>query len=387
MLGVCLKYTQHNYGSKLQALATVKMFEKLGVDYEIIRYNKKTLSFYLKSIPRLFNIVFLNDRYDEIQRKIEFKRHPEVKKMIDIRNAAFDSFDVNFEGHLSEVYPSYENLCEECGKRYDRVITCSDQLWSPSALGSGFYNLMFVPQDTLKISWASSFGVSNIPKSQLKQTKEYLNRIEYISMRENRGAEIVRELTGREVPVLMDPVFVFDKADWEKMVPRSQVYDEPYIFCYFLGDNPEHRKLAVQAAAKLNLKIVTIRHLDRFIAADENFGDFAPYDVGPEKFLNILRHAEYVFTDSFHGTAFSVLEEKEFVVFNRYLDKSSNSKNSRIESVCRNLGLQDRRCTADNLDIAKILSNPIDYGRVKPLVEKYRESTLDYLQIIKSDSN
>lgn len=62
MLGVCLKYTQHNYRSKLQALATIKMFEKLNIDYEIIRYNKRTISFYLKSIPRIFNFVFLNDR-------------------------------------------------------------------------------------------------------------------------------------------------------------------------------------------------------------------------------------------------------------------------------------------------------------------------------------
>lgn len=385
MLGVCLKYTQHNYGSKLQALATVKMFEKLGVDYEIIRYNKKTLSFYLKSIPRLFNISFLNDRYYELQRKVQFKKHPNVKQMIDIRNELFDRFDVNFAEHLSEMYPSYESLCENCSKRYSRVITCSDQLWSPAALGSGFYNLMFVPENTLKISWASSFGVSNIPRRQLKKTREYLNRIEYISMREKRGAEIVRELTGREVPVLIDPVFTLDKADWAQMIPRQKICDEPYIFCYFLGDNPEHRKLALQTAQRLNLKIVTLRHLDQFVADDENFGDFAPYDVSPETFLNILRYAEYVFTDSFHGTAFSVSEEKEFVVFNRYSDKSSNSKNSRIDSLCEILNLQNRRFTADNSDVAQILDTPINYEKINLIIKKYREKTLDYLKVLCRD--
>lgn len=163
MLGVCLKYTQHNYGSKLQALATIKMFEKLDIDYEIIRYDKKTLSFYIKSLPRMFNIVFLNDRYDEIQKKIEFKRHPDIKEKIKVREEKFDGFDRYFEQHLSKVYKGYKGLCSEANRRYDEFITCSDQLWSPSALGSNFYNLMFAASDKLKASWASSFGVKKIP--------------------------------------------------------------------------------------------------------------------------------------------------------------------------------------------------------------------------------
>ena len=87
MLGVCLKYTQNNYGSKLQALATIKMFDCLGLDYEIIRYNKKSLRFYIKSIPRFFNWVFINDRYLQIQRMVEFKKHPKVKAQVEIRKA------------------------------------------------------------------------------------------------------------------------------------------------------------------------------------------------------------------------------------------------------------------------------------------------------------
>ena len=103
MLGVCLKYTQNNYGSKLQALATVKMFEQLGLNYEIIRYNKKNLRFYLKSIPRFFNWVFISDRYLQVQRMIQFKKHPHVKAQVDVRNKAFDSFDVHFSEHLSPI--------------------------------------------------------------------------------------------------------------------------------------------------------------------------------------------------------------------------------------------------------------------------------------------
>lgn len=379
MLGVCLKYTQHNYGSKLQALATVKMLEELDLGYEIIRYNKKTIGFLIKSIPRFFNFVFLNDRYEQIQQKLEFKRHPELKEYIDDRNNAFDSFDVNFNSRLSDVYSSYTDLKKNCGQNYNIVLTCSDQLWSPSALGSGFYNLMFVPEETLKVSWASSFGVSNIPWYQKTRTKRYLKRIQHISMRENRGSEIVKELTDRDVPVLMDPVFAFDKSQWNQLVPYSDSEFGDYIFCYFLGDNPEYRRAAEKLSAETGLKIVTLRHLDRYVASDENFGDFAPYDVSPTRFLNILRNASYICTDSFHGTAFSVIFEKNFVVFNRYSDSSANSKNSRIESVCKNLGLENRRYS-DIESITELMKSPICYDNVSVKLEGYRKLTKQYLK-------
>lgn len=379
MLGVCLKYTQNNYGSKLQALATVKMFEQLGLNYEIIRYNKKTLRFYLKSIPRFLNWVFINDRYLQIQRKIAFKKHPRVRAQVDIRNKAFTSFDVCFSEHLSPVYSSYESLKAECSKKYDRVITCSDQLWSPSALGSGFYNLNFVSDDIPKISWSSSFGVKNIPWYQIGRTRKYLKRIEYISMRENRGMEIVKELTDRDVPVLMDPVFAFDKDAWNKMIPATESEWEKYIFCYFLGSNPEHRIAAERIAKEKNLKIVTLRHLDEYVKEDESFGDYAPYDVDPVRFLNILRNAEYICTDSFHGTAFSIIFEKKFIVFNRYDGRSSNSKNSRIDSLCQNVGLKNRRYTDVESAVAMIEEH-IEYNLVLQRVSEYRENTVKYLE-------
>ena len=379
MLGVCLKYTQNNYGSKLQALATVKMFDRLGIEYEIIRYKKRNLRFLIKSIPRFFNWVFINDRYLQIQRVLEFKKHPHVKVQVDERNRAFDSFDVCFEDRISELYNSYEDLKRKCPDTYDQVVTCSDQLWSPSALGSGFYNLMFVPSRTRKISWSSSFGVSRIPWYQKGRTRKYLNRIEYISVRENRGAEIVKELTNRDVPVLMDPVFVFDKDEWNALIPPEAPEWDRYIFCYFLGDNPEHRAAARALSDITGMSIVTLRHLDKYVDGDEAFGDIAPYDVDPARFLNILRNASYICTDSFHGIAFSIIFEKKFMVFDRYKNASSNSKNSRIESVCANVGLTDRRYT-DTEHIAQIMERDIDYAAVSQKVERYRENTKQYLK-------
>ena len=379
MLGVCLKYEQTNYGSKLQAVATVEMLRDLGMDYEIIRYNKKTLRFILKYALRCFNIVFLNDRYDQFQRKIEFNRHPEIKKNVQMRNGMFRAFDARFEQNVSEFYSSYEKLKELCPEKYDQLLTCSDQLWSPSALGSGFYNLMFAPEDMRKVSWASSFGVGQIPWYQKKRTKRYLERIEHISMRENRGAEIVQELTGRTVPVLMDPVFVYDKTEWEKLIPVAGPEWDDYIFCYFLGDNPEHRDAAKRLAEETGKKIITLRHLDRYVAEDETFGDVAPYDVDPVRFLNILRNASMICTDSFHGAAFSIINEKQFVVFNRYADQDANSKNSRIDSLCANLELNSRRYSGAG-DILNVMDQAIDYKGVSSKLAVYRERTKQYLK-------
>ena len=152
-----------------------------------------------------------------------------------------------------------------------------------------------------------------------------------------------------------------------------------YIFCYFLGSNQEHRAVAKELATKTGKRIVTLRHLDRYNADDEKFGDIAPYDVDPKRFLNILRNADYICTDSFHGMAFSIIFEKKFVVFDRYKDKSSNSKNSRIESLCSNLNLANRRFLKST-DILNAIQQDIDYLDVKSKIEKYQRNTKDYLK-------
>ncbi len=177
---------------------------------------------------------------------------------------------------------------------------------------------------------------------------------------------------------MMDPVFVFTREEWDEIIPPAEPEWENYIFCYFLGDNPEHRTAAKKLAAETGMKIVTLRHLDVFVDADESFGDYAPYDVDPVRFLNILRNATFVCTDSFHGTAFSVIFEKQFVVFDRYKNDLAYSKNSRIESVCKNLGLNDRRYI-DVSGITEQMAKEIAYDDVCQKYLRYREDTKKYL--------
>ena len=378
MIGVCIKYFHENYGGMLQAYATASYLEKIGLDYELIRYEKKhTPLTIVKALPRLLNGVLLNDKYEALIKKLGKKKHPEFAAHESERMEAFRRFKETHFTKLSPVYVGYEALCSGA-VNYNAVVTGSDQLWSPAGLPTNFYNLMFVPAQIRKISIASSFGVKEIPWYQRRRTADFLKRIDHVSMRENSGAEIVKELTGREVPVILDPVFLFDKDGWEQMIPVQREFEEPYIFAYFLGNNPEQRTAVKLAAEQLGCKIVTLRHLDRYIPEDEQFGDYAPYDIAPDRFLNLLRGAAYVCTDSFHGACFSVIHGKQFVVFNRYSDNFMFSKNSRIDTLCGNLGLQDRRF-AEHSILAEQLQAAIDYEAVQDRFAQMKQETDSYL--------
>ncbi|MDO5336999.1 MAG: polysaccharide pyruvyl transferase family protein [Eubacteriales bacterium] len=380
MIGVCIKYFHENYGGMLQAFATVKMLESRGIDYELIRYKKQlTIAEKMKSIPRLLNGILLNDKYEAFLKRKGMKRHPEFARNDAIRMKAFEQFKNKAFTKMSPEFCGYKALCEGA-KQYSAVVTGSDQLWSPAGLPTNFYNLMFVPVEIRKISYASSFGVSQIPWYQKKRTTAFLKRLDYISMRENRGSEIVKELTGKTVPTILDPVFMFNKEGWEKLIPVKREIEEPYIFAYFLGSNPEHREAVKRAAKELHCRIVALRHLDQYVADDEKFGDYAPYDVAPDRFLNLLRGASYVCTDSFHGSCFSIIHKKKFVAFNRYVEGSNHSKNSRIDSLCENLGLQSRRFTGvENLPAQ--LDMEIDYSFVNANFERIKKKTDMFLAV------
>lgn len=363
MIGVCIKYFHENYGGMLQAYATVSILEERGLEYELIQYEKQhTFIEIIKSLPRLLNGVLLNDKYEVFLKKRGMRQHQEFAKNDTIRKESFHKFRDEHFTKLSPVFKGYDMLCKGA-KRYTAVITGSDQLWSPAGLPTNYYNLQFVPDNIRKISYASSFGVRRIPWYQKKRTAMFLNRIEYISMREDRGREIVKELTGREVPTILDPVFMFDRAGWEKLIPVRQEINEPYIFAYFLGKTLEYRAAVKKAGRELGCKVVALRHLDQYVPEDESFGDIALYDVGPDKFLNLLRGANYVCTDSFHGACFSIIHRKNFVIFNRYAEGARYSKNSRIDTLCESLGLQERRYKAD-VSLAKQLRNEIDFESV-----------------------
>lgn len=367
LVGLCIVHRNHNYGSMLQSFATLVKLDELGVDYEIIDYSHpRTLQFYAGAAGRLANRDFLYSKARLFRKKAGKKLHPDYAANEAVRGERFDRFVKERFPRFSEPINEYRRL-RRYAEKFTDVLVGSDQLWLPSGNGTNFYNLMFAPRACNRIAYAASFGVSSIPAHQRKETREYLNRIRHISLREESGKRIVKELTGRDVPVILDPTMVITRKQWDEAVPDKAVTDGEYLFCYFLGNNPSHREEASALAKSLGLKIVTLRHLDEYIASDEKFGDEAPYDVGPEEFVNLIRHAKYVCTDSFHGSVFSILYHKQFISFNRYGD-GTNSRNSRLDTLFGNIGI-DRRFHGD---LKSEIQRKIDYDAVDSKLEVLR---------------
>ena len=367
LVGLCIVHKNHNYGSMLQSFATLVKLDELGVDYEIIDYSHpRTLQFYAGAAGRLANRDFLYSKARLFRKKAGKKLHPDYAANEAVRGERFDRFVKERFPRFSEPINEYRRL-RRYAEKFTDVLVGSDQLWLPSGNGTNFYNLMFAPRACNRIAYAASFGVSSIPAHQRKETAEYLNRIRHISLREESGKRIVKELTGRDVPVILDPTMVITRKQWDEAVPDKAVTDGEYLFCYFLGNNPSHREEASALAKSLGLKIVTLRHLDEYIASDEKFGDEAPYDVGPEEFVNLIRNAKYVCTDSFHGSVFSILYHKQFISFNRYGD-GKNSRNSRLDTLFGNIGI-DRRFHGD---LKSEILRKIDYDAVDSKLEVLR---------------
>ena len=378
MLGLCICYYNFNFGSMLQAYATVKEIEKRGIDYRIISYKKRlTLSFAAKNVFRIFNSAWRGEKKLIVQKKLSRMIVPEYAMNVRIRNAAFQAFmEENFDKKVFQCY-GYDQL-RRSAEKFDAFLVGSDQMWSPSGLATNFYNLMFVPDEKKKISYASSFGVSEIPFYQKKRTAEFLNRIDYLSVRENVGVKIIRDLTGRDALVTVDPTMLLTAQEWDEFSGGDRLSEEKYIFAYFLGNNPEFRRIVKELQRKTGLKIITLRHLDEYIPQDEQFGDEAPYNLRPEGFVNLMKNAEYVCTDSFHGSVFSSLFHRQFVVFPRYSETASLSRNSRISSLLNNLGLEKRLYNPSKaIDLQA--DEPICYELVEIKRRKLIEKSLQFL--------
>lgn len=371
-------YHIKNYGSVLQSYATQKLIENRKLNYECINYKKKKdFKFFFKSFFRCFNIVLLKTKLLIIKKQLYVKFfNKKLEKKFEERNNIFNKFiEENFK--LSPEYIGHKELKDKV-QNYDAVILGSDQVWNPMNLGNDYYTLNFVPNNIPKITYAPSFGVSKIPSYQIKRTKKYLNRIEFISVREQSGKQIIKELTGRDVPVVLDPTLMLTIDEWRELYPQERLIKNKYILCYFLGDNLQHRKWANEIKEKTGFEIVVLPHMDQIVKTDFDFGDIQYFNAGPKEFLNLIQNAEMVCTDSFHGTVFSILNQKQFLVFRRYSSKKKGSTNSRIVSLLNLLNIEERLYNGEE-SIYSAMQKDIDYSRVKCKMEKLRKESKSYL--------
>lgn len=384
---VCIYYNR-NYGSVLQSLALNNYLEKLGCEVSVIPFKdsagvkeKLDILFDLK-LPKLFNP-------EIVKRKIQEKKAKKAATDVDedyiegakAREIAYSRF---VKEHF-DVPETVLNRDELVGfvRDSDAVIVGSDQLWTPHDILIGYHTLNFVPSEVKKISYATSFGVKELPTAHIKRkAKRFLSNMDEISVREVQGKQIIENLgVNKTVHVVVDPTMLLTREEWDEIIPSARIVEEKYIFCYFFGNNPEHREFAQKIKKQLGLSIVALQHMDEYVAGDGVYAERVLYDIDPSQFVALIRDAELILTDSFHGSVFSVLYHKKFFVMNRHKEGEVRSTNSRIDTFCSMLCLEKRHLVGDlKMYPMKNILSDIDYTDVGQRLYENRNNSIAFLK-------
>ncbi len=387
-IGIVSCYFQPNYGSMIQALATQMALDKLGLDNETIditgfngEIKKAKLKYFAKAA--LTSDILLS-KYGMAKNllKQKFSKSIYADKSA-IRREKFSEFSKK-AFRLSEKVNSKAELGLYVKDHYSTVLVGSDQLWLPGNIAADYYTLNWVPDSVNTVSYATSFGQSVLPKDATKKAEVFLKRIRHIGVREESGQRLVRQIAKRDVPVVCDPTLLFTGEEWLSVQKKEPIITEPYIFAYFLGNNPTHREFVRKLKDETGCKIVALVHLDEFVKSDEGYADYAPYDIDPADFLNLIRNASYVCTDSFHCSVFSLQYEKIFFAFRRYRRKTIQSTNSRLDTLFKLAGVKDRILTGKE-NVKECLEKKIDYGNLNNNLEKIRRLSFEYLIVALND--
>lgn len=382
-------YFKHNYGSMLQAYATQMALDKLNYDNETIditgfngEIKKAKLKYFAKaSLTSDILLSKLGMAKNVLKKKLS---KGEYTNKTQIRDKKFDDFSKKYF-RLSPIYSSLTELSNKCEERYSSVLVGSDQLWLPANIAANYYTLSFVPDTVNTIAYSTSFGQSQLPKSVAKKASVFLNKIKHIGVREETGQKLVKDIASRNVPVVCDPTMLFTGEEWMSIQQEKPIVDGKYIFCYFLGNNPSHRDFVKRLKKKTGYKVVALTHLDEYVKSDENYADETPYDVDPADFVNLIRNAKYVCTDSFHCSVFSILYRKQFLTFRRFNRDTIQSTNSRLDSLFNLVGVDNRFVDPED-DVKKYLNMDTNYDLVHEKLAKVREQSYIYLKKSLEDS-
>lgn len=353
-----------NYGSILQAYALQHFLRSEGYEAEDINY-KPSLKTKLKNwtvnrnSPKLYigklKSLYLNKTC---------KKPEELKK----RSKRFEEFKRK-NMKLSCLYQSPQDL-KVINSQYDVFVCGSDQIWSPKLMNPVFY-LSFINEECKKIAYAPSFGVSHINNRKLNQIKTYLASFNNISVREKQGKDLIDKCVETEVTVQIDPTLLITDEQWDICVSKPPIKGK-YILCYLLSKNDKYLRIVKYLSEKHKLHVVIITTQDG--SFDTDFEEIL--DAGPSEWLGLIKNAELVCTDSFHGCIFSLIFSKEFVLFKRFCDNSSWSQNSRIYNLANMLNISERI-----IENQEELSNfkSLNYTDIKEIIKNEAEKSKKWL--------
>lgn len=314
-----------NYGSILQAFALKTYLTKLDYDVEFINYH-----------PKKQYVIDLNPQKYNVKKIKEYIKNKFVKKNQDLlnRQTVFNKF-INENLKLT-VKCETDSQLSNLNKEFDYFICGSDQIWSPLVFDKKYF-LNFVEDSNKMIAYAPSMGSSSIKDINVfNEMKKLLNRFSKISIREEQGKEILKNMLDIDVPVVCDPTMLLSKEEWNSVaIERHQNKD--YIVAYFLGDSKFYWDYLHSFKKKgYEVLLIPTKHYHY----DKNYK--VVKDLSPNEFLGLIKGAKAVFTDSYHGTIFAQLFEVPFLTFQRFKNNDYNEQNSRIITLLKDTGNTER---------------------------------------------
>ncbi|MBA5850027.1 polysaccharide pyruvyl transferase family protein [Clostridium sp. cel8] len=363
----------NNYGNRLQNYATQEVLKDLELSVKTIvtnvecekknDYNKSDIlhkMYKLKNMPpklvyekiknKAFNIIYKNNIQVSKQKRLE----------------RFKKF-TNDNICETKYYISQSNIPKTLKDEFDYFVVGSDQVWNPTfRYGSSIDFLTFAPP-CKRIAYAPSFGIDKIPSKYINDYAKWLSQMHRLSVREESGARIIKDLTNREAQVLIDPTLMLSKEKWLSISKKDKFKPKyKYLLTYFLGDVSQEIKKKIKKIAKRNnlliVNLASIRDLKR-------------YQAGPSEFIDYINSASVLFTDSFHGCVFSILLGTAFVVFER--EGKLSNMNSRIDTLLKTFKLQNRKSNNILSDEQIFEAN---YDHITSILEVERKKSLDYLK-------
>ena len=271
---------------------------------------------------------------------------------------------------MTKRFSSYIELEEYFKNSEDIFMTGSDQVWGPVSTGKHdlVYFLSFVPNRCKKVAFAASFGKAKFDENIIQEYKKYLVQYDNIAVRENTAVKILREIN-IDAKQVLDPTLLIDSTEWVKYIKKDKKETEEYILIYQIHNDPKLNQYAKKFASKTKLKLIRVSPILHQIKRGGKF----VYLPDISEFLSLIKNAKYLITDSFHGTAFAINFNTQFI---EILPNTGTS--SRNQSILKLTELEDRVLT--DLEDFSYIDSQIDFSKVNKIIQKNREESIEYLK-------
>ncbi len=360
-IGICTIYTGYNYGSALQAYATREILHSLGYDGDILKLSGSIVEGRDIRVNKLLIMAIRSLlHYKAGKKSVQSYKANYQTELSESTKKLFSTF---YNNDISPIIISYKELKRKAHTDgYYSFLCGSDQIWNASAMYvDPFYYLDFAPKRK-RIAFAPSFGRSEIPSYNRKSIYRRINNITYLSVRENEGQRIIYKGTGRKANVLIDPTLVLTSQEWIDAL-KIKPLNKDFVLAYFLDEPNEIAKMQLRKEIVSGEKVVCIPR--------QCMPNSKVINAGPREFIRLVLSAKRIYTDSFHGTAFSISFHKDFYSFSRNYGAASD-QSSRLTSLLKKLCLMSRYdCPTEVIT---------DYKQVDKILDKERKVSKIYLK-------